>query len=341
LSRNQIIEMIGDDTDKAMTEHNQKRLRILAVDDHQVMLTLYREALSFKGEKYKSEFDFDVVLCEQGDAAVDAVRGAIAKADPFSVVFLDLRLPPGPDGLWTGEQIRKLDPYVNFVIVTGMPDVDPREISLRIPPEDKLLYVQKPFHIQELRQFAAALGAKWQSETLLRKVNVALEEKVEELELNRKKLLDNQTKLENVNNQLMETNDALSVLARNLDRTRKESERQVLERMRALIIPIIEKLQQGKNLERYKTELNLLVSYVEDLSSNLGNDIKMAASLSTTELRIASMIKNGMLSEEIAKHLYISSFTVKTHRKNIRRKLNIQNSGVNLRANLESEMCET
>ena len=49
LNQNQIIEMIGDDTDKAMTENNQKRLRILAVDDHQVMLTLYREALSFKG----------------------------------------------------------------------------------------------------------------------------------------------------------------------------------------------------------------------------------------------------------------------------------------------------
>ena len=324
-----------------MTGNNHNRLRILAVDDHQVMLMLYREALSFKGGKHKSEFDYDVVLCEQGDEAVDAVREAIDKADPFAVVFLDLKLPPGPDGLWTGEQIRKLDPYVNFVIVTGMLDVDPREISLRIPPEDKLLYVQKPFHIQELRQFAAALGAKWQSEALLRKANVALEEKVKELELSQKKLLDNQSTLENVNTQLMETNDALSVLARNLDRTRKESERQVLERMRALIIPIIERLQQGKNLERYKTELDLLVSYVENLNSNLGNDIKMAASLSTTELRIASMIKNGMSSEEIAKHLYISSFTVKTHRKNIRRKLNIQNSGVNLRAYLESEMGET
>jgi DNA-binding NarL/FixJ family response regulator len=323
-----------------MTGNNHNRLRILAVDDHQAVLTLYREALSIKSFKYESEFDYDVVLCDQGDKAVDAVRETIDREDPFAVVFLDLKLPPGPDGLWTGEQIRKLDPYVNFVIVTGMPDVDPREISLRIPPEDKLLYVQKPFHIQELRQFAAALGAKWQSETLLRKARVALEEKVMELEHSRINLLDNQLKLENVNNQLMETNDALSVLARNLDRTRKESERQVLEKTRTLIIPIIERLQQGENFERYKTELNLLVGYVENLNANLGNDIKMAASLSTTELRIASMIKNGMSSEEIAKHLYISSFTVKTHRKNIRRKLNIQNSGVNLRAYLESEMGE-
>ena len=327
-------------TDKAMNGNNHNRLRILAVDDEQVMLDLYRDALSFLSYKHQSEYDFDVIICKQGDEAVEAVRDAISRNDPFAVVFLDLRLPPGPDGLWTGEQIRKLDSYVNFVIVTGLLDVDPREMTLRIPPEDKILYVQKPFHIQELRQFAAALGAKWQSEMLLRKANLELEEKVKELEQSQKNLLDNKSKLENVNNQLMETNNALSVLARNLDRTRKESERQVLERTKILIVPIIERLQQGRNPERYRTELDLLVSYIENLSSNLTNDIKMAASLSTTELRIASMIKNGMLSEEIAEYLYVSSFTVKTHRRNIRRKLNLQNSGVNLRAYLESEMGE-
>ena len=249
-----------DATDIAMNGNNHNRLRILAVDDEQLMLDLYRDALSFLSYKHQSEYDFDVILCKQGDEAVEAVRDAIGGNDPFAVVFLDLRLPPGPDGLWTGEQIRKLDSYVNFVIVTGLLDIDPREMTLRIPPEDKILYVQKPFHIQELRQFAAALGAKWQSEMLLRKANLELEEKVKELEQSRKKLLDNKSKLENVNNQLMETNNALSVLARNLDRTRKESERQVLERTKTLIIPIIERLQQGRNSERYRTELDLLVS---------------------------------------------------------------------------------
>jgi hypothetical protein len=91
-----------------MTEHNQKRLGILAVDDHHVMLTLYREALSFKSLKYES--DFAIVLCEQGDAAVDAVSETIDREDPFTVVFLDFKLPPGPDSLWAGEQIRKIDP---------------------------------------------------------------------------------------------------------------------------------------------------------------------------------------------------------------------------------------
>ena len=330
-----------DATDIAMKGNNHNRLRILAVDDEQVMLDLYRDALTLLSHRHQSEYDFDVILCKQGEEAVEAVREAISGKDPFAVVFLDLKLPPGPDGMWTGEQIRKLDPNVNFVIVTGLLDVDPREMTLRIPPEDKILYVQKPFHIQELRQFASALGAKWRSEMLLRKAKMELEEKVMELEQSEEELLDHKAKLENVNNQLMETNDALSVLARNLDRTRVESERQVLERTRTLIIPIIERLQQGRNLERYKTELDLLIGYIENLSSDLPNDLKMAASLSTTELRVASMIRNGMSSEEIAEYLYISSLTVKTHRKNIRRKLNLRNSGVNLRTYLESEMGET
>jgi DNA-binding NarL/FixJ family response regulator len=301
----------------AMNGNSVRRLRILAVDDEQTMLDLYRDALFLLADQGGAEYEFEVTLCKQGDEALEAVRKAKDENDPFAVIFLDLRLPPGPDGIWTGEQIRNIDPYVNFVIVTGFFDVDPREIALRIPPEDKLLYVQKPFHIQEILQFAASLGAKWHSEQLLRKAK---------------------SELEDANSQLWETNNALSVLARNLERIRAESEKRIIQRTRTVIMPIIERLQQDRNLERYRTDFELLVRYIEDLTSDLASDIKIAESLSVTELRIASMIKNGISSEEIARHLYISPSTVKTHRRNIRKKLNIHNSAINLRAYLESEL---
>jgi len=147
-----------------MKANNQIRVRILALDDEQIILDLYRDALFFLADQGEAEYEFEVTLCKQGDEALEAVRKAKDENDPFAVIFLDLRLPPGPDGIWTGEHIRNIDPYVNFVIVTGFFDVDPREIALRIPPEDKLLYVQKPFHVQEIRQFASSLGAKWHSE---------------------------------------------------------------------------------------------------------------------------------------------------------------------------------
>ena len=300
-----------------METNRQIRLRILAVDDEQTLLNLYRDVLSGPVHRGGPEYQFEVTLCKQGNEAVEAVREAKEQGDPFAVIFLDLQLAPGPDGVWTGEQIRKLDPFVNVVIVTGFFDIDPRQIAARIPPEDKLLYVEKPLHVREIRQFAASLGARWSSEQLLLKAKSELEE---------------------ANSQLLETNNALSVLAKNLERIRTECETRIIQRTRTAIMPIIERLQQDRNLERYRTDFDLLVGYVRDLTSDLASDINIAEALSVTELRIASMIKNGMSGEEIARHLYISPSTVKTHRRNIRKKLDILNSGINLRAYLESEL---
>jgi DNA-binding NarL/FixJ family response regulator len=323
-----------------MKRYDTKQLRILAVDDEQVMLDHYRDALALLSAVGETKYDFDVVLCRQGDEAVEVVKKAMKEGNPFAVAFLDLHLPPGPDGIWAGEQIRKLDLNINFVIVTGLLNIDPREISNRIPPEDKILYVQKPFHLQELRQFAAALGAKWKSEMMLQKAKEELEKKVRELECSQEELLTHRSELESVNNQLMETNNALSVLAKNLDRTRKESEKRVVQRTKTLIMPIMERLQRGKGLERYRADLDLLVNYIKNLTDDLADEIKIAASLSTTELRIASMIRNGMSNNEMADHLCISPATIKTHRKNIRKKLNLRKSGINLRVYLKSEMGE-
>ena len=110
---------------------------------------------------------YDVHCCRQGNEALEAVQKALDNQQPFAVAFLDVRMPPGPDGVWVAEQIRKIDPNVQIVMMTGYSDFDISEIAKRVPPEDKLLYVQKPIHSQEIRQFALALTAKWQSDTLL------------------------------------------------------------------------------------------------------------------------------------------------------------------------------
>ena len=84
--------------------------------------------------------------------------------EPFAVVFLDMRMPPGPDGVWAATQIREIDPAVEIVICTAYSDVDPCEIGGMVPPEDKLSYLQKPFHPHEIRQMTIALGSKWRAE---------------------------------------------------------------------------------------------------------------------------------------------------------------------------------
>jgi DNA-binding CsgD family transcriptional regulator len=64
--------------------------------------------------------------------------------------------------------------------------------------------------------------------------------------------------------------------------------------------------------------------------SCLNSGLNIITTLSTAEMRVAAMIKNGLTSKEIATKLSISVDTVKTHRKNIRKKLNIQNASIDL-----------
>ncbi|MHA2315748.1 MAG: hybrid sensor histidine kinase/response regulator, partial [Candidatus Hermodarchaeia archaeon] len=103
-----------------MNRSHKTRLRILAVDDEPNVLDTYQGAITHMGRNRETEDDFELTLCTQGDQALSLVEEANRRNDPFAVIFLDLKLPPGPDGIWTGERIRKLDPFVNFVIVTGM-----------------------------------------------------------------------------------------------------------------------------------------------------------------------------------------------------------------------------
>jgi len=315
----------------------QQQLHILAVDDEPNKLALYRDAIYTQEDSADPEHGFHLTLCRRSDEAIETVRRAIDQNEPFAVVFLKLNLVYGPNGVRVGEEIRRLDPYVNFVIMQGCLDADLRDAALSIPPADKILYAQKAFDLREIRQFASALGTKWHSEMMLRNANLELEKKIKELEKSQKALLDYKFELENVNNQLMETNNALSVLARNIERTRKESENRVIQRTSTLILPILEKLREDRKLQRYKNDLDLLAGDIQNLTADLRIDNRVTDYLSATELRIASMIRSGMSSREIAGHLCISLSTVKTHRRNIREKLKLKKSGINLRAYLEAE----
>jgi len=181
-----------------METSQPETLRILAVDDDENTLELYKRILCAEGPRGiefhwkeieaklfpsgilpRSASRLEVVLCQQGGYAVEAVKEAVANKQPFAVAFIDVHLPPGPDGIWTAEQVRACDPFLEIVIVTGLADVDPIEISHRVPPIGKLLYFRKPFHTQEVQQFSLALSAKWYAERHLRIIQENLEALIE------------------------------------------------------------------------------------------------------------------------------------------------------------------
>jgi putative nucleotidyltransferase with HDIG domain len=194
-------------------------LRILCVDDDIGTLNMYKLILASNGAaadpvETMSELaelvgessadqagqpNFQVEFCHQSQEAVLAVEESLARGRPFAVAFIDIRLPPGPDGVWAAEQIRIRDPHVEIVMVSGFSDLNPSEISRQVPPRHKLLYLQKPFHVPEILQLAMALCAKWTTERLalriyrnqselvsrqtqdLQKANEALRGSIEEL----------------------------------------------------------------------------------------------------------------------------------------------------------------
>jgi signal transduction histidine kinase len=173
---------------------SQGIVRVLAVDDEQAVLESYRTILTsnshadgemneiasilFGDGKVKplsNRPEIQLVTCSQGDKALEAVDQSLKDGNPFALAFIDFRMPPGPDGGWTAEHIRAIDPNIQIMIVTGYSDVDPAELAGRIEPADKLLYVQKPFHPKEIWQYVTALGAKWYAEMELVKANAFLE----------------------------------------------------------------------------------------------------------------------------------------------------------------------
>jgi CheY-like chemotaxis protein len=163
-----------------MTEDTKAKYRILAVDDDQTILDLYQQILSSDAKRGGSNASFEVDCCTQGEEAVETVKLSLAFNRSYSVIFLDLNLPPGPDGEWTAEQIQKLDPYANIVLVSGFMRAGPEKMTNRSDASDRLLYLQKPFHRQEILQFATALSDKWQAEIELRNLHEKMEDLVGE-----------------------------------------------------------------------------------------------------------------------------------------------------------------
>ena len=121
---------------------------------------------------------FDVQSRNQGKAAVEAVREAVKVGNPYSIVFLDIRMPPGIDGIEAARQIRELDRNVNIVIVTGSLSPEPEDLGKEVPPADRIFFFKKPFHAVECRQLAAALCGKWHADLALRRANDVLEQRV-------------------------------------------------------------------------------------------------------------------------------------------------------------------
>jgi two-component system, NtrC family, sensor kinase len=111
--------------------------------------------------------DYQVSTAENGITAYKMVQSALEKGLPYALIFLDMRMPPGWDGLETMKKIFKVDQKVQIVLCTAYSDYSWREIVDQIGRRNNLLILKKPFDRMEVAQLALALTEKYNSEAHL------------------------------------------------------------------------------------------------------------------------------------------------------------------------------
>ena len=104
---------------------------------------------------------FQVDFASQGTEGAALVERARSENEPYAMAFVDMRMPPGWDGIETTMRIWELDPRVQIVICTAFSDHSWEGILRRLGHSDRWLILKKPFDNIEVLQVASALTEKW------------------------------------------------------------------------------------------------------------------------------------------------------------------------------------
>jgi diguanylate cyclase (GGDEF)-like protein len=121
---------------------------------------------------------FELQFALQGKQGVALAERAAEAGRPFAMAFVDMRMPPGWDGLETIEHLWAVDPDVQVVVCSAHSDYDWADLIERLGHSDQLLVLKKPFEPIEVLQCASALTRKWQDEQVLRRQVQSLEQVV-------------------------------------------------------------------------------------------------------------------------------------------------------------------
>ncbi len=175
------------------TEFNNRR--VLVIDDNRAIHEDFLKILG-RGRETESELElaerlllgtsatvrerpwFEIDTALQGQEGVARVQEALQAGQPYALAFVDMRMPPGWDGLETIQRLWAVDPHVQVVICSAHADHDWTDVVASLDHSDKLLVIKKPFEPIEVQQCASALVRKWQNERIVRRQVDALEEVV-------------------------------------------------------------------------------------------------------------------------------------------------------------------
>ena len=165
--------------------------RILIVDDQEDIHEDFEEMLNHSNtnslpDDLVSAFDSDekdngflpeleLLHARSGQEAYEIVKKSIEDEDPIAVIYMDVRMPPGWDGIETIRRIREIEKDAEVVIITAYSGKPLSEIVRNIGLLHKLLYIRKPFAREEVQQITISLMEKWNVEKELAEKNRQLE----------------------------------------------------------------------------------------------------------------------------------------------------------------------
>jgi len=129
-----------------------------ASDDLEAMATSFFGNSEAKGA---AALSYELKTASQGQEGLGIVKAAFEANEPIHVAFVDIRMPPGWDGIETIEQLWKVDPDLQTVICSAYSDYSWDSIYARLGESDRLLILKKPFDTAEISQLAAALSEKY------------------------------------------------------------------------------------------------------------------------------------------------------------------------------------
>ncbi|MEM7457792.1 MAG: response regulator, partial [Planctomycetota bacterium] len=176
--------VVETDSSENQMEFNN---RILFIDDTPAIHSDYRKILEapekqdsdpadlFLGIQAQTAVEsitYDLVSAYQGREGVELARQACEEGRPMAVAFVDMRMPPGWDGLKTIQELWKVDPQLQIVICTAYSDHSWQDLQLELGRTDNLLILKKPFDSAEVNQLVVALTEKWR---LQRELETALD----------------------------------------------------------------------------------------------------------------------------------------------------------------------
>jgi CheY-like chemotaxis protein len=115
----------------------------------------------------------------QGNSALETVKDAVANGDAYALAFIDIRMPPGWDGVETILHLWKIDPNIQMVLCSAYSDYSWEEIVQKLGVSDKLLLLRKPFDANSVKQLTLATTSRWQRERLVREQLRELEQRLQ------------------------------------------------------------------------------------------------------------------------------------------------------------------